>query len=70
MITRIEFQEEEGGISFILNEGKDLCGAVIISLNDIVGNRGFGMKYQNLCFRLAENTKKTTGKCCSLVKWY
>lgn len=27
LITRIEFQEEAEGITFILNEGKDLCGA-------------------------------------------
>ena len=37
LITKIEFQEEAGGTIFILNEGKDLCGAVTLSLENVQG---------------------------------
>lgn len=37
LVTRIEFQEEEEGVSFILNEGRTLCGPVMLLLEDAQG---------------------------------
>lgn len=39
--TQLLFQEEEGGFSFIVNDGNDLCGKIIIDLSEKITNQRY-----------------------------